>query len=204
MGFLDGFIAGQIYNSTSNNNDRRDESSELKRGLLNEKLARQNAEASKRDAERSSKLLLDSSKSTIDSLREDYNCMRKARDKFRNALSLEIEEKKALLSKPLYEAVKENENWDLAYDSLTSKLATSHVFKEAYKNLAIQYGEEKGLNADTVTSLAKNKAINTLEKRREEIDDLNSDPTKSDNWYMCQEILPKERIERIIEKVKKL
>ena len=68
-----------------------------------------------------------------------------------------------LLAKPMAEIAAENRKFKETYEAQMELLANWMVSQKAFKELAIQFGIEKGLTLDEVIEMGKNKKIDVLE-----------------------------------------
>ena len=79
----------------------------------------------------------------------------------------EAEYYKKLLAKPMAEIAEENHDFKNAYETQMELLAEWMVSQKAFKELAIQFGIEKGLTPDEVIEMGLNKKIDVLESNNE-------------------------------------
>ncbi|RYH68102.1 MAG: hypothetical protein EON54_02880 [Alcaligenaceae bacterium] len=69
---------------------------------------------------------------------------------------------KSLLAKPMVEIAEENHDFKAAYEAQMELLADWMVSQKAFKELAIQFGIEKGLTSDEVKKMGQNKKLDVL------------------------------------------
>lgn len=108
-------------------------------------------------------------------------------------LKEEIEEFRALMRKPMLEIANNDRFFKANYDAQMLLMADWMVSQKAFKELAIQFGFEKGLKPDEVMKIGSEKKIDVLECRNNPTHGTNSDTS---------EIISK-RKEALIEKFKK-
>ncbi len=100
---------------------------------------------------------------------------------------------KKLLAKPMAEIAAENHQFKETYEQQMELLAGWMVSQKAFKELAIQFGIEKGLTSDEVVEMGKNKKMDVLENKHEEQHNTNV----SDSLFLV------DRKDVLIERVKK-
>lgn len=105
----------------------------------------------------------------------------------------EAEYYKKLLAKPMAEIAAENHQFKETYEQQMELLAGWMVSQKAFKELAIQFGIEKGLTSDEVVEMGKNKKMDVLENKHEEQHNTNV----SDSLFLV------DRKDVLIERVKK-
>ena len=98
-----------------------------------------------------------------------------------------------LLAKPMAEIAAENHQFKETYEQQMELLADWMVSQKAFKELAIQFGIEKGLTSDEVVEMGKNKKMDVLENKHEEQHNTNV----SDSLFLV------DRKDVLIERVKK-
>ena len=96
----------------------------------------------------------------------------------------EAEYYKKLLAKPMVEIAEENHDFKKAYETQMELLAEWMVSQKAFKELAIQFGIEKGLTSDKVIEMGLNKTIDVLENKNDPSHKTNS----SDLTTMQEEV----------------
>lgn len=72
-----------------------------------------------------------------------------------------------LLAKPMAEIAQANRSFKETYEAQMELLADWMVSQKAFKELAIQFGIEKGLTSDEVIKMGLNKKIDVLESNNE-------------------------------------
>ena len=86
----------------------------------------------------------------------------------------EAEYYKKLLAKPMVEIAEENHDFKKAYETQMELLADWMVSQKAFKELAIQFGIEKGLNPDQIREMGQAKKIDVLNDAHNESHKTNS------------------------------
>ena len=86
----------------------------------------------------------------------------------------EAEYYKKLLAKPMAEIAEENNDFKNAYETQMELLADWMVSQKAFKELAIQFGIEKGLNPDQIREMGQAKKIDVLNDAHNESHKTNS------------------------------
>ena len=79
----------------------------------------------------------------------------------------EAEYYKKLLAKPMAEIAQANRSFKETYEAQMDLLAEWMVSQKSFKELAIQFGIEKGLTSDEVIEMGLNKKIDVLESNNE-------------------------------------
>ena len=105
----------------------------------------------------------------------------------------EAEYYKKLLAKPMDEIAKANRSFKETYEAQMELLADWMVSQKAFKELAIQFGIEKGLTPDEVIEMGKNKEIDVLENKH----DVSHNTNVGDSVYIGP------RVEKLKNKLKK-
>ena len=105
----------------------------------------------------------------------------------------EAEYYKKLLTKPMAEIAKANRSFKETYEAQMELLADWMVSQKAFKELAIQFGIEKGLTSDEVIKMGLDKKIDVLENRH----DVSHNTNVGDSVYIGP------RVERLKNKLKK-
>ena len=105
----------------------------------------------------------------------------------------EAEYYKKLLAKPMAEIAEENHDFKNAYETQMELLADWMVSQKAFKELAIQFGIEKGLTPNEVIEMGKNKEIDVLENNH----DVSHNTNVGDSVYIGP------RAEKLKNKIKK-
>ncbi len=72
-----------------------------------------------------------------------------------------------LLSQPMHVIAEKNQNFKETYEEQQTLLADWMVSQKAFKELAIQFGLEKGMDSSEVIEMGLDKAIDVLEDRNE-------------------------------------
>jgi hypothetical protein len=85
---------------------------------------------------------------------------------------LEYERKKnaeyeALLSKPMHVIAEKNKNFKETYEQQQTILADWMVSQKAFKEVAIQFGKEKGLSPDEVIEMGLDKDVDVLQDKHD-------------------------------------
>lgn len=83
-----------------------------------------------------------------------------------------------LLAKPMAEIASENHQFKETYETQMQLLADWMVSQKAFKELAIQFGLEKGLAPDEVHQMGLNKELDVLENKNEPSHKTNSNTIK--------------------------
>ena len=96
----------------------------------------------------------------------------------------EAEYYKKLLAKPMAEIAEENHDFKKAYETQMELLADWIVSQKAFKELAIQFGIEKGLTSDEVHQMGLNKELDVLENRNDPSHKTNSNNIKGIEHYI--------------------
>ena len=124
---------------------------------------------------------------------KDYlNEIQKLKDA-NNGLKEDNEYYKKLLAKPMVEIAQENKNFKETYEAQMELLADWMVSQKAFKELAIQFGIEKGLTPNEVIEMGKNKEIDVLENNH----DVSHNTNVGDSVYIGP------RVEKLKNKIKK-
>ena len=105
----------------------------------------------------------------------------------------EAEYYKKLLAKPMAEIAQANRSFKETYEKQMELLADWMVSQKAFKELAIQFGIEKGLTSDEVVEMGKNKKMDVLENKHEE----------QHNTNVSDSLFKKNKKDVLIERVKK-
>ena len=105
----------------------------------------------------------------------------------------EAEYYQKLLTKPMAEIAQANRNFKETYEAQMELLADWIVSQTAFKELAIQFGIEKGLTTNEVIEMGKNKKIDVLENRH----DISHNTNVGDSVYIGP------RVEKLKNKIKK-
>lgn len=79
----------------------------------------------------------------------------------------EAESYQKLLTKPMAEIAEANRSFKETYEAQMELLADWMVSQKAFKELAIQFGIEKGLTSDEVIKMGLDKKIDVLENRHD-------------------------------------
>ena len=103
----------------------------------------------------------------------------------------EAEYYQKLLTKPMAEIAQANRSFKETYETQMELLADWMVSQKAFKELAIQFGIEKGLTANEVIEMGKNKKIDVLENRH----DISHNTNVGDSVYIGP------RVERLKNKL---
>lgn len=104
----------------------------------------------------------------------------------------ELDEYKLLLCKPMSEIAARHGKFNETYEQQMELIATWIVSQKAFKELAIQFGIEKGLSAKEVIDLAAQKKLDVLDSKNE--------PSHNTNIAGSKIITP-ERAEKIKAKM---
>ena len=105
----------------------------------------------------------------------------------------EAEYYKKLLAKPMAEIAQANRSFKETYEKQMELLADWMVSQKAFKELAIQFGIEKGLTPTEVMQMGLNKEIDVLENRH----DINHNTNVGDSVYIGP------RVDKLKNKLKK-
>ena len=105
----------------------------------------------------------------------------------------EAEYYKKLLAKPMAEIAQANRSFKETYEKQMELLADWMVSQKAFKELAIQFGIEKGLTPNEVIQMGLNKKIDVLENRH----DINHNTNVGDSVYIGP------RVDKLKNKLKK-
>jgi len=89
-------------------------------------------------------------------------------------LQAEVNNFKYLLCKPMAEIAEKNGNFKETYEKQMELMATWMVSQKAFKQLAIEFGAEKGLTTDEVIEMGKDKEIDVLESNNDEANNTNA------------------------------
>ena len=104
----------------------------------------------------------------------------------------EAEYYKKLLAKPMAEIAQANRSFKETYEAQMDLLAEWMVSQKAFKELAIQFGIEKGLTSDEVIKMGRDKEIDVLENRH----DVSHNTNVGDSVYIGP------RVEKLKNKLK--
>ena len=80
-------------------------------------------------------------------------------------LEEEVDEYRKLLCKPMLEIANQNRNFKATYEAQMQIMAEWMVSQKAFKELAIQFGFENGLNKDQVIQMGKDKKYDVFNNR---------------------------------------
>ena len=105
----------------------------------------------------------------------------------------EAEYYQKLLTKPMAEIAQANRSFKETYEAQMELLADWMVSQKAFKELAIQFGIEKGLTPTEVMQMGLNKKIDVLENRH----DINHNTNVGDSVYIGP------RVDKLKNKLKK-
>ena len=105
----------------------------------------------------------------------------------------EAEYYQKLLAKPMAEIAQANRSFKETYEKQMELLADWMVSQKAFKELAIQFGIEKGLTPNEVIQMGLNKNIDVLENRH----DINHNTNVGDSVYIGP------RVDKLKNKLKK-
>ena len=105
----------------------------------------------------------------------------------------EAEYYQKLLTKPMAEIAQANRSFKETYEAQMELLADWMVSQKAFKELAIQFGIEKGLTSDEVIKMGRDKEIDVLENRH----DVSHNTNVGDSVYIGP------RVEKLKNKLKK-
>ena len=83
-----------------------------------------------------------------------------------------------LLAKPMAEIAAENHKFKETYEKQMELLADWMVSQKAFKELAIQFGIEKGLTPDEVHKMGLDKELDVLENKNDPLHKTNSNTIK--------------------------
>lgn len=89
-------------------------------------------------------------------------------------LKQEVEYYKQLLSRPMQVIAEHNGDFKKTYEEQQTLLADWMVSQKAFKELAIQFGAEKGLEPNEVIDLGKDKKIDVLEDKNNSLNKTNA------------------------------
>ena len=104
----------------------------------------------------------------------------------------EAEYYQKLLTKPMAEIAQANRSFKETYEAQMDLLAEWMVSQKAFKELAIQFGIEKGLTSDEVIKMGRDKEIDVLENRH----DVSHNTNVGDSVYIGP------RVEKLKNKLK--
>ena len=104
----------------------------------------------------------------------------------------EAEYYQKLLTKPMAEIAQANRSFKETYEAQMDLLAEWMVSQKAFKELAIQFGIEKGLTSDEVIKMGLDKKIDVLENRH----DVSHNTNVGDSVYIGP------RVEKLKNKLK--
>ena len=90
----------------------------------------------------------------------------------------EAEYYQKLLTKPMAEIAQANRSFKEAYEAQMELLADWMVSQKAFKELAIQFGIEKGLTSDEVHQMGLSKELDVLENKNDPSHKTNSNTIK--------------------------
>ena len=96
----------------------------------------------------------------------------------------EAEYYQKLLAKPMAEIAQANRSFKETYEKQMELLADWMVSQKAFKELAIQFGIEKGLTSDEVHQMGLNKELDVLENRNDPSHKTNSNTIKGIEHYI--------------------
>lgn len=162
---------------------------EQQRQANNARLAREAAEDEKTKQLSNKNAQISSEKNKIEKensfLAGDVNMWR-ARAKHFNLLFVEEREErnklidenayyKTLLSKPMLEIAEANGDFKKTYEMQMEFVAEWMVSQKAFKELAIEFGAEKGFDKDKVIQMGLDKEIDVLESNHDESHRTNAD-----------------------------
>ena len=105
----------------------------------------------------------------------------------------EAEYYQKLLAKPMAEIAQANRSFKETYEAQMELLADWMVSQKAFKELAIQFGIEKGLTSDEVIKMGLDKKIDVLENRH----DVSHNTNVGDSVYIGP------RVDKLKNKLKK-
>jgi len=108
-------------------------------------------------------------------------------------LEEEVSEYRKLLCKPMLEIANQNRNFKATYEAQMQIMADWMVSQKAFKELAIQFGFEKGLKSDEVIQMGKDKKIDVLENKH----NPNHNSNATDDDFIVK------RVDVLKEKLKK-
>ena len=89
-----------------------------------------------------------------------------------------------LLAKPMVEIAQENKNFKETYEKQMELLADWMVSQKAFKELAIQFGIEKGLTPDEVIDMGLNKKLDVLDNKNDQSHKTNSNTIDGIEQYI--------------------
>ena len=105
----------------------------------------------------------------------------------------EAEYYQKLLAKPMDEIAKANRSFKETYEAQMELFADWMVSQKAFKELAIQFGLEKGLSPDEVIQMGKDKKLDVLENKH----DASHNTNVTDDQFIVN------RKEVLMDKIKK-
>jgi chromosome segregation ATPase len=108
-------------------------------------------------------------------------------------LQEEVDDYKRLLCKPMAEIADKNANFKDTYEKQMQLMAEWMVSQKAFKELAIQFGVEKGLSPDEVIEQGTEKRLDVLENKNDESHNTN---------IQGSSVVTPERAEKMKEKIK--
>ena len=89
-----------------------------------------------------------------------------------------------LLAKPMAEIAAENHQFKETYEQQMELLAGWMVSQKAFKELAIQFGIEKGLTPDEIHKMGLDKELDVLENKNDPLHKTNSNTIKGIDNYV--------------------
>ena len=87
----------------------------------------------------------------------------------------EVEYYEQLLCKPMLEIARQNGQFKKTYEEQMTIMADWMVSQKAFKELAIEFGWDKGLKTDDVVEMGLDKEINVLEDKHDKTHRTNTD-----------------------------
>lgn len=93
-------------------------------------------------------------------------------------LRKEVEFYKELLAQPMQVIAAHNHDFKKTYEEQQTLLADWMVSQKAFKELAIQFGEEKGLAVSEIVEMGQNKAIDVLNNQNDATHSTNASDDK--------------------------
>lgn len=87
----------------------------------------------------------------------------------------QLEDYEYLLCKPLHEIASLNADFRKAYEEHQTMMAKWMVSQKAFKELAIQFGLEKGIDSDSVIEMGNNKKTDVLDNKNKKEHGTNAD-----------------------------
>jgi aminopeptidase N len=96
----------------------------------------------------------------------------------------EAEYYQKLLTKPMAEIAQANRSFKETYEKQMELLADWMVSQKAFKELAIQFGIEKGLTPDEVHKMGLDKELDVLENKNDPLHKTNSNTIKGIDNYV--------------------